>query len=634
VRGPGAAPGPRTGGDAGVDVDLTTWDFWWGFNKDPYINLRVAIHEGATATGLEGWWIGKGEEVITKDLLRPTLAQVRDEVVPALLRVLESERDNDLLTGALIALAKIGDIADGSGESRFAQAFRGFLDDPSQEVSETAALALGILAHRDAVEPLVALMRDDPAGRRLVGTTQVSLRTRAFAAFGLGLVGHRSSDPALRADVAEHLVDVLESPHFAMRDLKVAAMTAFGLTPLDPVEWTGELPADVARTNRRHVRSRQTQLEFLRGYFDEAEARKHKGSRHWFVRAHAPTAMARLLEDPGLGGAEYAELREDLAQLMLDAVGARSPYKQAELRQSAILALGRVGTAADGGLDDRIREALTELSQRPGEQQSKRFALIALGLSAGRTGPGPRGGDGRPAATKKLLSTLSRGATQERPWAALALGVQVRAQLDAGETPDSGVLAALRRAAADCKSAENVGGHVLALGLARDVESTEMLLERLDDLTGRDGARGYVALALGMIGHTSAVERIQEILVDSAYRRELLQQCAIALGLLGDKSMVPELIRMLREAPALSSQAALASALGTIGDRRSIEPLVAFLADSRPTDRARGFAAVALGIVCDKEDLPWNSKIAVGVNYRASTVTLTGNLGTGVLDIL
>ena len=91
---------------------------------------------------------------------------------------------------------------------------------------------------------------------------------------------------------------------------------------------------------------------------------------------------------------------------------------------------------------------------------------------------------------------------------------------------------------------------------------------------------------------------------------------------------------MLENAKGLSSQAALASALGAIGDSRSIEPLIEMLADKQKTDTARGFAAVALGIVCDKESLPWNSKISCGINYRANTTTLAGEGGTGILDIL
>src|SRR5205085_8114043 len=104
--------------------------------------------------------------------------------------------------------------------------------------------------------------------------------------------------------------------------------------------------------------------------------------------------------------------------------------------------------------------------------------------------------------------------------------------------------------------------------------------------------------------------------------------------LLGDKELVPYLCDALVEAKGYSSQAALASALGFIGDSRSVDPLVAMLERKQLTDGARGFAAVALGIVADKELLPWNSKISTNVNYRANTTTLTGDNATGILDIL
>jgi HEAT repeat protein len=106
------------------------------------------------------------------------------------------------------------------------------------------------------------------------------------------------------------------------------------------------------------------------------------------------------------------------------------------------------------------------------------------------------------------------------------------------------------------------------------------------------------------------------------------------LGLLGDKALVTTLISMLGEAKTLTTQAAIASALGFIGDNRSVDPLVVMLHDPSLTGAARGFAAVALGIVADKEPLPWNAKFSVDINYRANTTTLTGESGTGLLDIL
>jgi hypothetical protein len=57
------------------------------------------------------------------------------------------------------------------------------------------------------------------------------------------------------------------------------------------------------------------------------------------------------------------------------------------------------------------------------------------------------------------------------------------------------------------------------------------------------------------------------------------------------------------------------------------------LFDEGLTDISRAFAAVALGGVADKEMLPWNSKIGVNMNYRASVETLTNQV-SGILDIL
>jgi HEAT repeat protein len=114
-----------------------------------------------------------------------------------------------------------------------------------------------------------------------------------------------------------------------------------------------------------------------------------------------------------------------------------------------------------------------------------------------------------------------------------------------------------------------------------------------------------------------------------------MRQAAIGLGLLGDKDLVPDLVKMLTEAKGLAAQSAIASALGFIGDSRSIYPLLEMLKNPQFTQSARGFAAVALGIVSDKEMYPWYAKISVNINYRANTATLMDSTqGNGILNIL
>jgi HEAT repeat protein len=164
-----------------------------------------------------------------------------------------------------------------------------------------------------------------------------------------------------------------------------------------------------------------------------------------------------------------------------------------------------------------------------------------------------------------------------------------------------------------------------------DIEAAKLLMGHL--AKQKDEAQGYVAIGLGLMNARDAVGQIQALVDESKYKPERLKQSAIALGLLGDKEVVPKLVGLLKEARALASQASIASALGFIGDRRSIDPLVEMLQNNELTGVARGFAAVALGIIGDKELLPWNAKIGIDLNYRASTETLT-NQGTGILDIL
>ena len=261
--------------------------------------------------------------------------------------------------------------------------------------------------------------------------------------------------------------------------------------------------------------------------------------------------------------------------------------------------------------------------------------MIALGQIGGRPGDGDQPMAGLKEIRDHLTKNLARSGGRVKPWLGLAVGVMQRSLLDANQQQDTEALAALRATVAAEKSPSDVGAYALALGVARDLESEQVLIEKLNAFA-EDGPRGDIAIALGLMNSVRAKETIQEIVKKSKYRRELLQSAAIALGLLGDKNVVTELLGMLKtEAKTLSTQAAVAHALGFIGDARSIDPLVAMLEDRTLTDGARAFAGVALGIVADKEPLPWNSKISVDLNYRASTLTLSNfGQGTGILDIL
>jgi HEAT repeat protein len=628
---PGPGPGPVgqtgttvTGGPAVDSTDLTTWQFWWGFNKEPYLMLRDAIHSKRVRTGDDDWFIGRGEKKYSHSSLRPSDETIRKEIVPVLLEALENETQNDIVTGCLIALAKIGDAKDERGQSAFQEVIKDFLSDGNQEIAETAAIALGILANDSSVELLQALMMDQRKGHEAVGSTSVPYRTRAFAAYGLGLIGHRTEDNSKRQAIAQSLIEVLQLPRQATRDLKVAALTSLGLVPIDaglayfpPAEDGRVAVLDAAH----HASTRQTQVRYLLDYFKDP-------NEHYLLRAHAPRALAKLMTEAA------PDLRLEFVEALVEAAAPRTK-ERSEVIQSAVLAMGQLGDCDADGHDETIRETLRARIKATGKPQAKRFAVISLAQVGGR--PGTNEPDKGYADIKsdltKYLARSGLGMSQLKPWIGLALGVMQRTRTKNTGVPDRDVALALRTALIDCKRPSDVGAYCIGAGVARDAEAIEAVLEKLHGFAD-DEARGYAAVALGLMDAGEAIAPIKQIVTESKYRPELLKQAAIALGLLGDKQLVDDLVEMLANARGLATQAAISSALGFIGDQHAVDPLVGMLQDKSITASARGFAAVALGIVADKERLPWNAKISVDINYRANTTTLTGAGGTGVLDIL
>ncbi len=623
---PGGAPsgpsstGPTTGGGGGsATPDLNQWTFWWEFNKQPYINLKAAIHSGGPASGSGDFFLGHGEQNQAKDSLRPSEADIRQKVVPALLNALKTENNNDIVTGCLIALAKIGDEETSEdNESAFEKEIANFLKDSNQEISETAAVSLGILANPKSIPTLQQLVLDTPDGRKLVGqSTEVPYRTRAFACYALGLIGARAPLNEDRQKVAQLLWEVLQNDQARSRDVKVAALIALGLVKID------DKVLDPPAEGEKHPvsASRATLIDAVLTYLQNDE-------HEFLVRAHAPVTVARLAE----GTESYEEHKAKVAKELLWRFDKKKSKEQNEVLQSCAIALGLLADSDQDELDKEIRKALLESDVS--DLQTQYYTQIALAHAAGKRGDGEEGFlKGLEEVKKHLGKGLGSRKGDERAWYALAIGVLGDMLTDAGEVGKLNLEVQLRELLQDSKTPSEVGAYAIALGILKDLESEEPMLAKLREMREEE-ARGYLCVGLGLMNASAAIDEIQKIIKESKYRADLLKQAAIALGLLGDKKLVDDLIAMLQESTSLATQASLSTALGFIGDARSIDPLVQMLADKSITERARGFAAVALGIVADKEPLPWNTKIAVDLNYRASTETLNSQEGTGIINIL
>jgi HEAT repeat protein len=151
--------------------------------------------------------------------------------------------------------------------------------------------------------------------------------------------------------------------------------------------------------------------------------------------------------------------------------------------------------------------------------------------------------------------------------------------------------------------------------------------------------RGYASVALGLLTAREYKDYISQIVQESKRKPQLLRQASIALGLMKDREVVDILLGLLspdgKRMPRLAVLSAAAMAIGFIGDRRSVDPLITAMKDEKMTKLARAFSAIGLGMVADKDNLPWNSIIASDLNYRAATSTLVDKASSsGILDIL
>ena len=291
-----------------------------------------------------------------------------------------------------------------------------------------------------------------------------------------------------------------------------------------------------------------------------------------------------------------------------------------------MLALGQLADRDSDPIDQRTRDFLKDDLFTHTDPQARRFGLIAMGQIAGRDGDDDAGLD---ALKSELLKHMVRGKSGLREWAAVSLGIfgHVSPE-DFGDE----LTTALHMSIEDQRGPK-VGAYAVAAGLTGKEELVEPLMDKLERIKDAD-ARGYMCLALGMIGEPGAVTVLEDVVKDSTYRAGLLRQAAIGLGMVGGRDSAELLIDTMVEKDALTVQAAIAGALGIVGDRRSLEPLVSVLQDSQRPELARGLAAAAIGNICDARMLPWNEPLARDINYRSATDTLTSSDGKGILDIL
>ncbi|GJM20202.1 MAG: hypothetical protein DHS20C15_01170 [Planctomycetota bacterium] len=564
--------GPTSGGTLTPVASFDIWEFWWENNKDRFLNLKGRLINDRGVSGGTGFLTGRGRRNTASTSRRPNRTEINQNVIPALVSLVQNETDGDILDSAILALGRTteADLADQVADEAVK-----LLAHNELSVQSSSALALGVLGSAKANQMLIDILAENSAGKRAVGGGSPHFLVRAFAALSLGLIGESDGVDALMSTI-----DGLGDSDF---EIKVGAIVGLGLIGSD------------------HPRTHDVR-EFL-----EKTLKDRKLDQ--LIKSYVPTSIGKL----GHASSAPALLANFLDRDTDNVV-----------RQSSAIGLGQVATMAD----TETIEALLDYVKEGRDIQTRHFAIIALGEIGARDEAASERQELHDSVRDQLLKEIQKkGKSQaHRSWAGLSAAIYARGQKEAQPR----VIETLKSAYKKESDMSFRGAFAVALGLIGDQspETSEMIYEDLREKSEQD-FRGYAGVALGFLQYQEAAEDLRSLVQNKAITPTLRLQAATALGLMSDTQAVGVLIETLDSARTLGVSSAVAKALGLIGDKESIAPLNKIAADDSRQKITRAFACVALGIVGEKTDLPWNAAISANNNYRAKVSSIEE-----VLDIL
>ncbi len=588
--GPGAASGGGSGGPAsgagnsrggsarsvspgGATVDYTSyeaWEFWWEANKDQYLNLRSHMVKNLVQTG-SSVDLGSRRPGNTVASTRPSVEMITNEIIPTLQSMLKASDKADILDSSILAL---GRVAPEESADLVLEAATPLLASKDLSVRTAAALCLGVLGSPKGLPTLSELMIDSTKGRQFVSGKKVDEVTRALSALSLGLIDDPTS--------VQQLVDLVKNTKDSDKDVKATAIVALGLM--------GDNPNKAAAST------------FLLDLLDDRKLDA-------IIKSYVPTSLGKL-GDPAVVPALLKTFKDRDADNFV--------------RQSAAIGLGLLAS-----VDQKdVLDALTDCIADGKDAQMRHFSLISLAQIGRR--------DVEHEAEHKdvhdkLLALFTREITKpnkpgHRSWAALAGAIYSRKGGIESAAPALATTISEAWKKEDDKSYK--AAFAVGLGLLDVTPMATLLADRFETSKEAD-ERGYTAVALGFLKHKDVADEFKTMLKDKAIEPTFRLQLATGLGLMGDPEAVSVLVEALQDAQTLGVSSAVAKALGLIGDRNAVAPLKAIAQDEGKQLITRAFACVALGIVGEKGELPWNARVSADNNYRAQVSAIAE-----VLDVL
>jgi len=577
-----SVPPPKPPKQGEPDLDFDSWETWWDFNKDLYLDLRHRASQ-SVFSGDSDVLVGLERAAAGEDGFRPSRPFLLQNVAPALHRVAASG-ERDLVIPALLSIAKTAH----DPEADLADLIPFLRRD--EEMAETAALAIGGLPTSGGLDVLVDLLEDSPQGRKWTGSpTAVPSRLRAFAAYGLGLRASRippgEDQETIRAALWKTLIDPAPAP----LDARLAAILSLAKgKPRDP-----------------------------QGLVDDLFLLLQDRNQHITVRAQIPNTIRELLLTAGDRQALNA-MAERFGRILLWRF---APY---QIRRPIAQSLGLM-VEPGGDVFDATAALLQRASIWDRDLVVRRFSLLSLAYLGAKAGPGSK--LVQEVLVPHFLDRMLHAPTLGRPWAGLALGIMVARSPRTGGVPWPAILGhALEVKFRDEKNPNIRVGYAMAMGLAHDENAAEEIFQFLAE-SKVTVVQGSCAIALALMGARQFQDEMFALLKTSGNEPELLRDLSIALTLLRDRRVVPALLQLLQDdangPPSGPVIQAVATSLAILGDRRGVLPLLRLLPrrSISPTDRA--LVVQALGYIADEHPFPAFFPFAQNLNYTALLNTAT-----------
>jgi HEAT repeat protein len=277
-------------------------------------------------------------------------------------------------------------------------------------------------------------------------------------------------------------------------------------------------------------------------------------------------------------------------------------------RRSAALAAGPLGEKASA--PEEAVDALLRTVRNASDATTRNFALVSLGRI------------GTEKALVALLEEAENGPQGSRAFAALGLATHVWYATSLDPALRRRIVTKLADISDRLRDSETRSAFLLCRGLVKDKGALDTLVE-VAAKPGDTTLRGFACVGLGLLDDPRpAVKGALRTALDERTNIDLRRDAATGLGLLRDADTVPYLLEQLRTASSFVVQGQVVTAIGAIGDRRALAPLVSLLEDRSQPPQVRALAAVGLGLIGDARPVPELARLSRDYNYRASVPDL------------